>query len=85
MKVKGIKRGQTIELIEMLDLPDGEQVTIEVFRVHPLSQFTLEERQIRIDSALGGWKDDPNLDNIFAEIDRERHADRGRQLDSFDA
>jgi len=84
MKVKGIKRGQTIELIESIDLPDGEQVTIEVVRVHPLSQLTLEERQLRIDSVLGGWKDDPNLDNIFAEIDRERHADRGRPIDSFD-
>jgi hypothetical protein len=84
MKVKGIKRGQTIELIEAIDIPDGEQVTIEVVRVHPLSHLTPEERQIRIDSALGGWKDDPNLDTIFAEIDRERHAYRGRQLDSFD-
>jgi hypothetical protein len=84
MKVKGIKRGQTIELIEMLDLPDGEQVTVEVFRVHPLSHLTPEERQICIDSALGGWKDDSNLDNIFAEIDQERHAYRGRQLNSFD-
>ncbi|MCY7275043.1 MAG: hypothetical protein LH702_15240 [Phormidesmis sp. CAN_BIN44] len=84
MKVKGIKRGQIIELIEVLDVPDGEQVTVEVSRVHPLSQLTPKERQMRIDSALGGWKNDPNLDNIFAEIDRERHADRGRQIDSFD-
>lgn len=84
MKVKGIKRGHTIELIETLDIPDGEQVMVEASRVHPLSQLTPEERQKRIDSVLGGWKNDPNLDNIFAEIDRERHADRGRQIDSFD-
>jgi hypothetical protein len=84
MRVKGIKRGQTIKLTETLDIPDGEQVMIEVSRVHPLSQLTLRERQRRINSALGGWKDDPNLDSIFADIDRERHAYRGRQLDSFD-
>jgi hypothetical protein len=34
-----------------------------------LSQLTPEERQIRIDSAPGGWKDAPNLDNILAEIE----------------
>jgi hypothetical protein len=84
MKVKGIKRGQTIELIDSLDIPDGEQVMLEVFRGHPLSHLTPEERQKRINSALGGWKDDPSLDEIFAQIDRERHADRGRQIDSFD-
>jgi len=84
MRVIGIKRGQTIELIETLDIPEGEQVIIEVSRVHPLSQLTPGERQRRIDSALGGWKDDPDLDSIFVEIDRERHAYRGRQINSFD-
>lgn len=83
MKVKGIKRGQMIELVETLDIPDGEQVMIEVSRVHPLSQLMPAERRKQIDSALGGWKNDSNLDEIFAEIDQERHASRGRQIDSF--
>lgn len=42
------------------------------------------ERQKQIDSALGGWKDDSNLDEIFAEIGQEHHANRGRQIDLFD-
>lgn len=84
MKVKGIKRGQTIELVETLDIPDGEQVMIEVSRVHPLSQLMPAERQKQIDASLGGWKNDSNLDEIFAEIDQERHANRGRKTDSLD-
>jgi hypothetical protein len=84
MKVRGIKRGQAIELVEALDMPDGEPVTVEVLKVHPLSQLTPEERQERINAALGAWKDDPDLDKVFAEIDRERHTYRGRQIDSFD-
>ena len=84
MKVKGIKRGQIIELIEVLDIPDGEQVIVEALDVHPLSQLTPEERQKRIDEVLGAWKDDPDLDRIFAEIDQERHVNRGREIDSLD-
>jgi hypothetical protein len=84
MKVKGIKRGQIIELIEALDIPDGEQVIVEALEVHPLSKLTSKERQRRIDEVLGAWKDDPDLDKIFAEIDQERHINRGRQIDSLD-
>lgn len=84
MKVKGIKRGKIIELVETLDIPDGEQVIVEALEIHPLSQLTPEERQRRIDEVLGVWKDDPDLDKIFAEIDQERHVNRGRQTDSLD-
>lgn len=84
MKVKGIKRGQIIELIEALDIPDGEQVIVEALEVHPLSKLTSEERQRRIDEVLGDWKNNPDLDKIFAKIDQERHVNRGRQIDSLD-
>ena len=30
MKIKGIKRGQIIELLEPIDIPDGVEITIEV-------------------------------------------------------
>lgn len=30
MKVKGIKRGQTIELVEAIDIPDGTEVSVEI-------------------------------------------------------
>jgi hypothetical protein len=82
MKTKGIKRGQTIELLEQLEsVPDGAEVVVEIFNTHPLSQLGLAERQNRIDAVLGAWKDDSEIDAIFAQIDRERHIYQGRQID----
>ena len=51
---------------------------------HPLENLTPEERLARINQMLGAWKDQPDLLEIFAEIDRDRHAYRGRQIDSMD-
>ncbi|MDJ0570946.1 MAG: hypothetical protein QNJ53_18125 [Pleurocapsa sp. MO_192.B19] len=44
MKIKGIKRGQTIELLEKIDdLADGEEIIVEILPVtfHPLANLTL--------------------------------------------
>ena len=51
---------------------------------HPLEHLSEEERLVRINAMLGGWKDDPEIAKIFAQIDQERHAYRGRQIDSMD-
>jgi hypothetical protein len=51
---------------------------------HPLANLSEEERLARINQVLGAWKDQADLVEIFAEIDRERHAYRGRQIDSMD-
>lgn len=51
---------------------------------HPLAHFSAEEQQNRIKQVLGAWQDEPEIDTIFAEIDRDRHSYRGRQIDSFD-
>ena len=51
---------------------------------HPLEHLSDEERLVRINQVFGAWKDQPDLIKIFAEIDRERHAYRGRQIDSMD-
>ena len=34
-----------------------------------------------IASTFGAWKDDPSIGEIFEQIDRERHADQGRDID----
>lgn len=89
MKIKGILRGQTIELLEQIDVPDGTEVSLEV-EILPDSDksskppLTDEERLAKLNELFGAWKDQTDLDEIFAEIDRERHAYRGRQIDSFD-
>ena len=89
MKIKGIKRGQTIELLEQVDVPDGTEVSLEVEILSNLDNsskppLTDEERLAKLNELFGAWKDQPDLDEIFAQIDRERHAYRGRQIDSFD-
>ncbi len=81
MKVKGIKRGQTIELLEEINIPDGTEITLEVEIEQPLSQ---QERLTRLNQIFGAWKNQPALDGIFAEIDRERHAYRGRAIEFID-
>lgn len=85
MKIKGIKQGQTIQLLQQLDtINDGQEIFLEVSPIHPLSHLNPEERLQRINAILGAWKDQPELIEIFAEINRERHADYGREIASFD-
>ena len=81
MKVRGIKHGQTIELLEVItNIPDGMEIEIEIPEIRPTSQ---EDRWASLDRVLGAWKDDPETAAIFAEIDRERHADLGKPV-NFD-
>lgn len=90
MKVKGIKRGQTIELLEQIEsIPDGSEVLIDLELTSSnksgwKSPLTNEERLTKLNQLFGVWKDQPELLEIFAEIDRERHAYQGRKIDSLD-
>jgi hypothetical protein len=89
MKVRGIKRGQTIELSEAVDFPDGIELTIELeILAKPAEQtdqsLSDAEKLAKLNQVFGAWKDQPDLDENFAEIDRERHAYRGRQINLFE-
>jgi hypothetical protein len=92
MKIRGTIRGQSIELQDLLMGLEGVEVVIEIpdFAVSSeqvgSNQFSVsdEERLVRLNRLFGVWKDQPELDTIFAEIDRERHSYRGRSIDSFD-
>lgn len=81
MQIQGIKRGQTIELLQPLDLPDGCEITISI---QPKMMLSLQERQQRLLKLCGAWSDQPDLDAVFAQIDQERHQYRGRDILSFD-
>ena len=70
IQVKGIKRGKTIELLQDLDVPDGVEITVEVKTVPVLD---LSERLNRLIAIFGAWENQPELDEIFATIDEERH------------
>ncbi|HCF29763.1 MAG TPA: hypothetical protein DEV81_21750 [Cyanobacteria bacterium UBA11049] len=81
MKIKGIKRGKQIELLDEINIPDGTEIYIEVDVQQPLSE---QERLTRLNQIFGVWKNQTELDDIFAEIDTERHAYRGRALETLD-
>jgi hypothetical protein len=81
MRVKGIKRGKNIELLEEINIPDGTEIHMEVKIEQPLSE---QERLTRLKQIFGAWKNQPDLDTIFTDIDTQRHAYRGRAIESFD-
>jgi len=81
LKVKGIKRGKSIELLEEINIPDGVEITVEVAIGQPLS---IQERLTKLNQIFGAWKNQPTLDEIFAEIDSERHAYQGRAIEAID-
>ncbi len=64
--IKGRIHGTTIELEEPVLLPDGTEIEVRI-RVDRLSH---------LEQAFGGWRDDPELDQAFDQIDRDRHKTR---------
>ena len=90
MKIRGIKRGQTIELLDSVDsIPDGAEIIVDLKpsstkRVEVQKPLTDEERLEKLNQLFGVWKEQPELIEIFAEIDKERHSYKGRVIASID-
>lgn len=90
MRIRGIKRGQTIELLEPVNsIPDGAEIIVDlepssIKSAQVKKPLTDEERLEKLNQLFGVWKDQPELTEIFAEIDKERHSYRGRVVDSID-
>ncbi|MEH2377515.1 MAG: hypothetical protein V7K27_01185 [Nostoc sp.] len=90
MKIRGIKRGQTIELLEQIhSIPDGTEIimNLELPAAEPVAaqlDLTEEERLAKLNQLFGVWQDQPELMDIFAEIDQQRHTYRGRVINSID-
>ena len=78
MQIKGIKRGNIIEISESLNIPDGSEVLIEVPDAPRTSN---EERLKRLHQIFGAWQYETELEDVFAEIDRKRHSYFGRLID----
>lgn len=73
--------GKTVEVIVLVDdapFPSASTST------HPLANLSRDQRIAKIRAALGGWKNDPEIAEIFSEINRERHTYEGRPLATFD-
>lgn len=85
-----VQPGGIVE-VQSADLAEGSTVEVIILRdaptetaSHPLSGLSREQRISKIRDALGGWKDNPEIAENFAEIDQDRHAYRGRPLTPFD-
>ena len=76
MKVQGIIKGNTIELLEELSLPNGVKISLEI----PDNLIQKKMAWEQFETLIGAWKNEPELDDIFSEIDRERHADLGVEI-----
>lgn len=90
MQIKGIKRGQIIELLEQINsIPDGTEILINIESpyaksVEPKQQLTDEQRLAKLNQLFGVWQDQADLVEIFDEIDQQRHADHGRLIDEIE-
>lgn len=65
MKIKGIKRGQVIELAEVVDIPDGTEVSVEIDE-HQLP--TPEQSQKPLQKFFDSPKDQEALDDLAATL-----------------
>lgn len=81
MQIRGIKRGQTIELTEALAIPDGREIIIEINLPTALNS---DEHWQKLCQLLGTWSDQPDLDATFAAIASDRHQNHGRKLLDLD-
>jgi hypothetical protein len=77
MKVKGIIRGKTIHLLEPISIEDGVEIEVDI----PDNIIVPDWDKLK--ELIGVWQNDSELDEIFAEIDHQRHSDLGRDI-SFD-
>jgi hypothetical protein len=90
MKVRGIKRGQNIEILEQIhNIPDGTEIIIDLEFIEsqitePQQPLTEAERLAKLNQLFGSWKSQPELTEVFTEIDQQRHAYQGRTINSID-
>jgi hypothetical protein len=76
MKIQGIIKGNTIELLEDLSLPNG----VKISRSIPDNLIQKKLLWEDLETLIGVWKNQPELDDIFSEIDQERHGDLGVEI-----
>lgn len=71
MKIKGIKRGQTIELLEEINLPDNSEIIIEI---KPDQLNSEEAKRKRIQELLFQWENTEEFVQILTELNKKSHA-----------
>ncbi|MGB5771714.1 MAG: hypothetical protein WBM32_17895 [Crocosphaera sp.] len=80
MKIRAIKQGKTLHLTQDINLPDGQEIMIDILDQESIStQSTVTWDDFN--EVIGAWKDDEEITEIFETIDQERHQDLGREVD----
>ncbi len=77
MKLKGIIKGQTIELLEPIAIAEGSEVTIEISE----SELEPKPNWTELQKIIGVWQENTEIQEIFEEIERKRHLDLERDVD----
>lgn len=71
MKLKGIKQGNKIELLQSLDIPDGTEVVVEI---DPKELISEQQRQQKLKEFLQiPLENREELVDILTELDKEQH------------
>ncbi|WP_234300807.1 hypothetical protein [Sphaerospermopsis aphanizomenoides] len=67
MKVRGIKRGQNIEILETINnIPDGTEIIVDLGFIEnqitkPQQTLTEAEKLAKLNQLFGAWKNQPEL------------------------
>lgn len=71
---KGEIEDHTIQLPQWVHLSDGTRVIITIEpEISEGEEISKEEKRNLAESLCGAWADDPSIDSIFEEIEKERH------------
>lgn len=73
MKIKGIKRGRTIELSEDVNIPDGQEVNVEI---EVIQQMSNEERLEKMKQLLDNWEAREDFVNTMKMLEEEKRIER---------
>lgn len=74
--LKGKVEKHAIKLPEWVQIPDGKEVEVRIE-----TEMNKEEKRRLAANLCGAWADDPSIDSIFEEIEKERHKYPGREVD----
>ncbi|ELR99756.1 hypothetical protein [Gloeocapsa sp. PCC 73106] len=76
MIIKGVVKGNLIELLEPVNISDGLEILI-----HITEDFCQKEPQWQeLEKVIGIWKNDEEITDIFNDIDKERHLNYGKEV-----
>jgi hypothetical protein len=73
--LKGKVEKHAIKLPEWVQIPDGTEVRVKIE-----TEITGEEKRKLAANLCGSWANDPSIDSIFEEIERQRHKYPGREI-----